>query len=280
MAAKTILLSLNDTERADALMRLASKLAQRFDAHVKGVYIIPAIEIYPAGGMELSAQVYEGHRKFYQDNADSMRTRFEQAMKRDGVLFEWRKEEGTSSRIADSFITHALEADLVMISQMHSEDTSGLEPGFAEQVIMESGRPVLVVPAFGEFTDTGTRVLAAWNGTREAARAIFDSLAVIDKAGEVQLVWVNPQDDLPEDQDLPGTEMAVALARHGLEATAMAIPGKNVSTGDALLSHAADTGADLLVMGAYGHSRMREFVFGGATRTMLESMTLPVLMAH
>ena len=280
MTVKTILVSMNDTGRAKELLTVASRLAQRFDAHVKGLYIIPAIEVYPTGGMQLSAQVFEGHRKFYLDHAEKMRELFEETMRRDAVLHEWFQKEITSPLIADGVVEHALEAGLVIVSQAHKENANGLEPGFAEQVIMESGRPVLVIPAYGTFEDVGHNVLAAWNGTRESARAVFDSLAVIKPGADITLAWLNPEDDLPADEDLPGTEMAATLGRHGFNATAQAAPTGGLDTGDAFLSLASDLGSDMLVMGAYGHSRMREFVFGGTTRTILESMTLPVLMSH
>jgi len=121
----------------------------------------------------------------------------------------------------------------------------------------------------------------AWNGTRESARAAFDALPLLAKAKSVKLLWINPStENGGNGNGMPGSELATALSRHGVKVEAGHSAVRDVGVGDELLSRAADQGTDLLVMGAYGHSRVREYVFGGATRHILQHMTVPVLFSH
>jgi nucleotide-binding universal stress UspA family protein len=170
--------------------------------------------------------------------------------------------------IAATVIEHARQADLVVVSQVDPDSDSGIDIDFAERIVMDSGRPVLVVPAFGTFKRCGPRALVGWNGRREAARAAFDAVPLLQACEAVQVTWLDPQNDMDVPGSLAGAELATTLARHGLKVTAEAMPTSGIGAGEALLSHASDLGADLLVMGAYGHSRTREYVFGGATRTI------------
>jgi len=280
MSVKTILIALNEVSRAQPICSIAAELATRSDAHVVGIFVIPAVEVYPAAGMQLSAQVFEGHREFYLKHAGKVKKIFEKEMHRQSVNYEWRQVESDTSQIADAVVQHAFESDLVIVPQKQEDSVSGVEVDFAERVILESGRPVLVIPTYGDFKNLGKQVLVAWNGTREAARAVFDAIPLMSGADNVTISWLNSKESLPEEEVLAGSELATTLARHGINATSQAFPSGDLGAGDALLSHASDVGAGLLVMGAYGHSRIREYVFGGATRTVLETMTLPVLMSH
>jgi nucleotide-binding universal stress UspA family protein len=142
---------------------------------------------------------------------------------------------------------------------------------------MSAGRPVLMVPYAGRFPDTGKRVLIAWNAGREAARAVTDAMPLLSKAQSVEVVAFGEGGDHGE---VPGADLALFLARHGVKATAARQHAPGVDIGNQILSRAADVNADLIVMGAYGHSRLRELALGGATRSVLDAMTVPVLMAH
>ncbi len=230
--------------------------------------------------MQITALDYEGHRSSYLKEANGIKEKFEEEMRRQGIRNEWRITDIRSSRIADGFIEHAFQADMLVVPQGLENSVSRIEADFTARIVMESGRPVLIIPAYGDFPKIGNKVLVAWNGTRESARSVFDAVPLMKDAKNVTLAWLNAQDDLLNGETLPGTEMAATLARHDIKATAQSVPTGDLPIGEAILSHASDSGADLLVMGAYGHSRLREFVFGGATRTILDSMTIPVLMSH
>jgi nucleotide-binding universal stress UspA family protein len=137
-----------------------------------------------------------------------------------------------------------------------------------------------VVPYAGTFKTIGQRVLVAWNAGREATRAVNDALPLLEGAAKVTVLAINPHGGLRGHGEVPGADIALHLARHGVRAEASAIKSDDVEIGALLLSQAADLNADLIVMGAYGHSRLREVVLGGATREILRSMTVPVLLSH
>jgi nucleotide-binding universal stress UspA family protein len=122
------------------------------------------------------------------------------------------------------------------------------------------------------------RVLVAWDGSRAATRAIGDAMPFLEKAKQVEVVIVGNKP--PKSDEAPGADLGQHLARHGIKTTVKRITAPDIDVQSAILSHAADSSADLIVMGGYGHSRLREFVLGGVTRGLLESMTVPVLMSH
>jgi len=178
---------------------------------------------------------------------------------------EWREiPEGADADPA----LHARYADLAIFGQLDPERAE-TEPTRQrpEHVAIASGRPVLIVPYAGRFDNVGRRVLIAWSATREAARAVADAM-------------VDPREGVGGHGELPGADIALHLARHGVKAQIERTVSAGLPVGEVLLSRLADLGADLLVMGAYGHSRAREVLFGGATRSVLRSMTVPVLMSH
>jgi nucleotide-binding universal stress UspA family protein len=213
------------------------------------------------------------------------RLEIEQAAARAGALFqermrgttartEWRAVEGSVGMVTT---VQARYADLTVLPQ-------GMDLGFAsadlarlpEEMALGVGRPVLVIPRYGSFPKVGGRVLVAWNGTREATRAVHDALPLLRRAEQVTVLSIDPDGE----RRLPGADVSLHLTRHGVTVQAATITGADVAVGDILLSYAADHDIDLIVMGAYGHSRLREMVLGGATRTLLRHMTAPVLMSH
>ncbi len=280
MSLKTILVVLNDEKRADLLTETALDVAETHGGHLIGLYVRPAMQIYPAVGMQVSPEMYEVHDKYFKDASDEAEKRFEAAVDRRGVSGEWRSEATRGSVIADKVIEHGLQADLIITGQFDPENVGGIEHDCAERIVMESGRPVLLVPTAGSYKSIGKNIIIAWNATRESARAAFDALPFIQAAESARLVWIDSQKDEDHAGNLPGSEMAASLSRHGANVTTDALPSGGEAVSDALLNVAADHGADLLVMGAYGHSRVREFVFGGATYNVFRNMTIPVLMSH
>ncbi len=279
MKPGNILICLNDTHNLNALLETGCALALKHRAHLIGVYIIPEIQIYPVYEGIAMAEVFEDQHQQYEDKAADAQKQFEQALERNLISGEWRKLESPHTTIADEFIRQAQTVDLVMIAQVDSDDDCGVEQNFAERVILESGRPILLLPRKKAFLTIGERVLIGWNGTREAARASFDAINLLSASARVTLVWVDPQKQRARTGNVPGAELAKTFAHHKINVSAEAMPTAGVNAGEALLTRAVDLNSDLLVMGAYGHSRMREFIFGGATRHVLSNMTLPVLMS-
>jgi nucleotide-binding universal stress UspA family protein len=201
---------------------------------------------------------------------------FRECLRRNGIEGEWRIVEGAPPA---TVALHARYADLTIVGQPNRD-----EPQDADAVpvtaIMTSGRPVLVVPFAGEFSTVGEHVLLAWNASREAARALNDALPLLLNAKQVTVLAINPQRGVGGHGDVPAADIALHLARHGLKTEAAHTVAKDIADGEVLLSYAADIGADLIVAGAYGHSRAREMVFGGVTRTLIAEMTAPVLFSH
>lgn len=278
MTYKTILLHVNDERRVAGLVDAATGLATRGNAHLIGLYVMPPIPTY--GATSLGAGMIKSGLATFREEAKRVHAAFEEACKGRPFVAEWRQVDPRHQGVAEIVMDHGRAADLIIASQRDRKwDFSELldEP---ERLTVESGRPVLVVPHTGRFKDFGKRVTIAWNGRREAARATFDALPILQAAQSVRIVFVNPQDEGRPAGDLPTAEIAATLARHGVKCEAATMTATNIRVGDALLSGLCDDGSDLLVMGAYGHSRLREFVFGGATKHILDHMTIPVLMSH
>jgi nucleotide-binding universal stress UspA family protein len=280
MSYRTILVCLNEVDRAAILLQVAGDLAQRHEAHLIGLFVIPGVRIYPAAGMAMTPEVFEAHKEIFKRHSDTAKTLFDAEMRKAGLSAEWRVVETGFPQVADTAIEHALHCDLVVASQASSESDAGIESDFGERLVMESGRPVLLVPYYGRFEHCGRRALIGWNASREAARAAFDAVPILKHSDSVHVTCIDAQDSPDQPGSLQGAELATTLARHGIKTTAEALTRSGQDAGEVLLSHASDLGADLIVMGAYGRSRFREFILGGATRTILQSMTVPVLMSH
>jgi nucleotide-binding universal stress UspA family protein len=281
MSYKDLLVVLDAAADARGRIELAAALAERFAAHLVGLYPIPSPELpRRAGYADLAAlePVYHEWRVRALEQAEEMRETFEHAAgQREGVT-EWRDvAEGWEADPA----LHARYADLAILGQRDpdNDETAFIRP-HPERVTLASGRPILVVPYAGHFETVGRCVLVAWNASREAARAVADAMPLLAAADAVTVLAVDPQPGPDGHGDLPGADIALHLARHGVKAQIERTVSAEVPIGEVLLSRAADLGADLLVMGAYGHSRTRELLLGGATRTLLASMTIPVLMSH
>lgn len=287
MPLRDILVHLDATEQAEARLRLAADLARRHAAHLTALYVVdPAPPVFlagdPFGGGLVLADLMERLRRRALEGAARVEAEFRERLRRDGVAGEWRRVEGVA---AEHVALHARYADLLVLGQEALEGGGQARAGgdagaVLERALFASGRPVLVVPAAGGFETVGRRVLVGWNGSREAARAVNDALPLLARAEATTVLAVNPRRGLGERGDQPGADIARHLARHGLEVAVEHPVAPEMGAGDILLNRAADLGADLLVVGAYGHSRVRELVLGGVTRTLLRRMTLPVLMSH
>jgi nucleotide-binding universal stress UspA family protein len=280
MSYKTILVSLNEVGRIAELVSAAVSLARQTGAHVSGLYVIPSVQVYPSVGFEAAPQVFEGNRSFFKDNAQRVRQAFEEAMRAEGLTHDFHLLDARTPVIADEAVAIGRCADLVVVSATNPDEITGVERDFVEQVVMAVGRPVIVLPAKGDARISLGEIVVGWDGGREAARAAFDALPLLKKAENVRVVRIDPQKDPSLRGTVAGADLAETLARHGIRAEAQGYPTDGLDEGQALMRCAEDTGAGLIVMGAYGHSRLAEFIFGGATRFVLTRMTRPVLMSH
>ena len=276
---KNLLVTLNDYDMREPLSRLAARLARHFGARLDGVYVVPALRLYPVVTVHVPPEVFEAQRQVFRQRGEEVHAAFERACAEQGVECSWHLFESYTPLVADAVIAMARPRDLIVAAQPPVGETPDEEADFADRLVMESGRPVLFVPREGQREVQLDHVVAGWNDTREASRALHDALPLLRKAKKVEIVWVDPPAERENGHDALA-DMAAALRRHQVAAVAVPISSQGRTPGQALLAHAEASGADLLVAGAWGHSRLREYVFGGATRHILEHMTLPVLMAH
>jgi nucleotide-binding universal stress UspA family protein len=277
MTYKTILLHVNDERRVAGLVDAAAVLATRYEAHLIGLYVMPPVPTY--GVTQVGAGMIKASLGTFREEAKRVRAAFEQATKGLPFVTEWRTVEARDPGVAETIMDHGRVTDLIIASQRDRDWDFSMLLDEPERLAIESGRPVLVVPHKGKFSNFGRRITVAWNGTREATRATFDALPLLKDANNVRVLWINPQDD-PDAGDLPTAEIAASLARHGVTCDGRMLLADDAKVGDVLRADMEEDGSDLLVMGAYGHARLREFIFGGATREVLRHMTVPVLMSH
>jgi nucleotide-binding universal stress UspA family protein len=261
---------------ADPAARYAISLAAAVGAHLTGIALAYEPEV-------LAAASGPAARRFLRlrDEAEQAAAAAADQLEKDadaaGVSAAARALTTTLSAAYGLFGSIARRFDLSVVAQ-GTPDNAISETRVIEGALFESGRPVIVVPYIHQAGFTLDRVMACWDGSRAAARAVADAMPLLSRATSVDLVMV--EEDRAKSDEMPGADMAQHLARHGLKVALVRIPRGDLEVEEALLNHAADTAADLIVMGGYGHSRMREFILGGVTRGMLESMTVPTLMSH
>ncbi|ABC35436.1 universal stress protein [Burkholderia thailandensis] len=278
MKFKTLLVHVDDSRQSDARTEFALDLARRWDAHVIGLYVVCQDLMRPLFRRDESLRLAANEAQ-HAERCNAAQARFTAAGGRAGVNFEWRAPAGPPIDVAT---LHARHADLVVLGQPDPDDAAAyIEPHFVDDVVMSGGVPAIVLPFTGAMRTFGENVLIAWDGSREAARAVTDALPLLKRARFVTVESVLRRRTTGADLAPAGIDIAAYLGRHGIQAsfsTSAHVPG--VETGAALLNRAADLHTDLLVLGAYGHTRARERVLGGVTRTMLEAMTVPVLLSH
>ncbi|HXP31847.1 MAG TPA: universal stress protein [Stellaceae bacterium] len=284
MAYKDILVLFDGGRGQDTRLRLAAELARRHQGYLTGLY---AMELAAAPittsalGSYAEAEAVRSALATAREAASELKaaaeSRFREALQRAAIQGEWRVLEGSTVDLAT---LHARYADIAVLGQVDPDNPLANAPTLPESVLMGAGRPVLIVPYVGHFATLGKNVLVAWNATREAARATGDALPLLTEAKTVTVLSFDPPGDIDTGGRLPASHLVEHLRRHGIAAVASTLPLGEVGVGDQILSRAADLGCDLIVMGGYGHSRTRELIFGGASRSLLQHMTVPVLMAH
>ena len=276
MNIKTILVHLDHTDRCSARVDLAHGIARAQGAHLVGLLpsgllegTVPA-DVLPTGMTDYIAE----SARYLRQRAQAISDGFSAGA--GSISYEVRETDGTT---IDSLIAHGRSSDLVVVGQEDRASGSDVPVrGLVAQVMLDAGRPVLVVPYAGKFAQVGQNVLVAWDGSRAAAVAMREALPLLTGARRVTLVSFRRTASSQGDELLI-PEMTRWLQRHGVQAT-VEQHVTEIDTSDALLSRVSDVGADLVVMGGYGHSRLRERVLGGVTREVLAHMTVPVLIAH
>ena len=301
MALKDILVCLDPTEAGERRLRLAAAIAREHQAHLSAAYIlseaIPGVPPYqgavgipaPTGATAIAQgsivagvplpgapPITSPAPSPSAELADIVEQRFRAEVQPHGIEGDWHL---FGSGDSEELIALSRTMDLVVFGQAASDYR--LPTGFGpEDIVMACGRPMLVIPFAGEFGSAGRRVLIAWDGTREASRALHDALPLIAQAEAVWVMTVRPRDANSDDRGPSLDRVVRHLQRHSIAATTEESIGGDVPTAELLLSRASDMGADLLVAGAYHHSQLREAIIGGVSRDLLDHMTVPILMSH
>lgn len=257
--------------------KFAISIAETFDAHALGVAFAyePIIPGTVMGG--IPPEFIELQRAELEKNARAAIARFEQAAKLAGISFETRMLDASIAGASDELARMGRRFDLAVVGQAE-RDKPMPEEVVDEGVLFEAGRPVIFVPFIQREGLKLNRVMVCWDGSRAATRAIGDAMPFLEKAKRIEVVIVGSKP--PKSDEVPGADLGQHLARHGIKVDVKRITSPEIDVASTVLSYAANSSADLIVMGGYGHSRLREFVLGGVTRAILESMTVPVLMSH
>jgi nucleotide-binding universal stress UspA family protein len=274
---KDIVVNLSVGEKASPASDYAVSVAAAFDAHLAGIAFLydPIVPVSGAG--YIPAEVIETQERDNEAATKAALERFTAASARAGVIAEPLTLSASFAGVGEQFGRIARRFDLSIVGQAEPE-TSGVEEIIAESALFESGRPVIIVPYIQKGPLKLDRVMVCWDGSRTATRAIADAMPLLRRSGRVEVVIV--ANERGKKDEIEGADMGAHLARHGLNVEVNRTALGDIDVADVILSHAADAGSDFIVMGGYGHSRLREFVLGGVTRSIMRSMTAPVLMSH
>src|SRR5467141_1338846 len=275
---REIVVFIDGRTETPGILEFAGILAQEHGARIISVFMQPEPATTPAEtfargkGMQSMIEV---HRAQLERVEAEHRAQFEDMVRRHGIQSEWRSLPYLSSEVG----VHAYYADLAVIARPESAGQTAGPPGLAESLVLSSGRPILVFPPRGTVSQVH-RILVAWNATRESIRAVADALPLLVKAKAVEVLVADHERNRAGHGQEPGADIARHLARHGVQVEVQRLSSGGGNVGRLLLSQADAFGADLLVMGAYGHSHLREWMFGGVTRTVLYEAGVPVLMSR
>ena len=279
MSYKTILAHVDDSTNVNTRIELAAQLAMTEQAHLIGTALTGVSRfLYETVATDASDPNITPYLETLRQRAEQTLIPFETIAQRIGVPSIEKRLTDDEASIGLSL--QARYSDLVVLGQYNPEGNAPSSyANLPEYVAMHSGCPVLIIPYVGVSSSVGERVLIAWNGSLEAKKAVRNAIPLLRRAKIVEVVVFNPESPADAHGDQPGGDIALYLARHNIKVDVMQ-EKTDSDVGEALLSLAANLNSDLLVMGCYGHSRFREVLLGGATHTVLRSMTLPVMMSH
>jgi nucleotide-binding universal stress UspA family protein len=275
---KDIIVNLEHRIARDPAREFAISIAEAFDSHVAGVAFAYAPEFPGYVMLEIPPQILAQMIADSEKAALAAMERFEAAARRSLVSAEHRllKTIGAEAPVILSTLARRFDLSVFMQSEPNGVDNDDM----VEISLLQSGRPVIVVPYIQKDGLKLDRVVCCWDGSRAAARAINDALPLLIKATAVDLLIVLNEKTKKDQNEVCGVEMAKHLARHDVKVEIEATPAADIDVANAILSYVADNSATLIVMGGYGHAKLREVILGGVTRDMLKSMTVPVFMSH
>ncbi|MGF0540543.1 universal stress protein [Agrobacterium sp. ES01] len=280
MGYKTILSVLDNPKNAAQVTEFSIALAEQFGAHVVGLHSEAIAAIPLVAPMEIpDPSTVQALQEMAQEETQTIEKIFSERAKRNGTAYEWRSFVASAGLSSSSLIQSARTADLVVAAQGENGSPTDNRADL-ENFLFESGRPMLLIPYVLKQPKPIRKVMVAWNGSREATRATYDALPFLKAADSVEVYCVSPGDKGGTERFVPGAAIATTLARHGVNVTVETEEGDDMKASVAIQNRLADSGIDLLIMGAYTHQRWWEMLFGGVTRTLLDSMTAMTLLSR
>lgn len=280
MALKSLVVFVDPTAVCEARIRYAARLAVQHGAHLIGAFVMPKAwqndrsNAFIQGGSAIR-EMLERHGLAERKALSDASQRFETLAGREGPSFEFRVVQ--DNEIVDLALLHCLHTDLVVVGH---PAPGGLPPPWTpERMLLSSGVPHLIVPQDWRDGPVATNVLLAWNASREARRAVTDSMPILAEAASVAVVVVDAEKNQMHGHEA-GANMAHFLSRHGVTARVEQLQSRGAQVADVIRRYAADDKSDLIVLGAYSHSARRELLFGGVTRSLLANVTIPTLISH
>jgi len=281
MSYKTVVAySRSEAELKRVLSAVALLTRRTHDIHVIGLYSVPSPIVYADPNGFIDPGMFELHDKQHKEISEHLKAQFEDELRRQGINHEFRITRSETGTAADGVLTSCLGAELLVAGQPDPDDPATNDET-ADTLVFNSSCPVLLVPhAPVVAMEAIDRIVVAFNGKREASRAAFDALPFMRHASRSELVWIDPPEREDEDEALAGSELAEALSRHGVNVSLTPLASNSRSAQDVLREHIIAHRTDLLVMGAYSHSRLRELVFGGVTRSMLNDLPILTLFSR
>ncbi|WP_428608933.1 universal stress protein [Sedimenticola sp.] len=277
MSLKDILVHIDDTPHCDKRVKIAIQIAKQNEAGLTALFARadPALK-----GFEPNmAKRHQDHQAL----SEQFQGKYAKLAEKAGVTLNWitAKLPSNMDQLMNQVIQQTQQADMIIVGQHDAKRTNGSVPeDMPEHLVLETGRPVLIIPYAGEFKTVGKKVVVAWTPGRESVRALNDSIPLISEAKKVKVVAINPKKKDKRLSSVTVDQAAAHLARHGINVESDQFSTRGVDEGNLILNCLSDERADLLVMGAYGHHRFRELILGGVTQKIFEHMTTPVLMSH
>ncbi|MDJ0637746.1 MAG: universal stress protein [Paracoccaceae bacterium] len=278
MTIKTILACLTTKEHAPAIMRAAVPLARRHGAHLIGLHTLEALEVYPGIAMYVTADMFQVFHAEQNQQAAEIKSVFEEHTKNEDFVSEYRLLKAQSNTASDRMIESARAADLVIMAHEDREVDRYDQRHAQSAVIRQSGRPVIVVPHEFDGPEIGANIVIGWSNTREAARAAHDALTIVQPKAKITVLRAE-KGTSDEMRDADALDLSTSLARHGhnVDLRHTEVAGSGIA--EVLIKTAFETGADLVVTGAYGHSTAYDFVVGATTSALLKDASLPVMFS-